>query len=87
MMNALKKTLAKMNSSDRARAIKRLRSRTTQSVEKGNRHINSHLSRVANTQQMSQSLNTQQLQVVNQAQIEQILTPDIKDFYNDKYTR
>jgi len=87
MMNALKKTLAKMNSSDRARAIKRLRSRTAQSVEKGNNHINSHLSSVATTQQMSQSLNTQQLQVVNQAQIEKILTPEIKDFYNEKYTR
>ena len=87
MMNAVKKTLAKMNSSDRARAIKRLRSRTAQSVEKGNNHINSHLSSVATTQQMSQSLNTQQLQVVNQAQIEKILTPEIKDFYNEKYTR
>jgi hypothetical protein len=90
MMNALKKTLAKMNSSDRARAIRRLRSRTTRSsVEKGNNQINSHLSRVVTTQQMSQSLNTQQLQVVNQAQIENIFSPNnqpsTKDFFNDRY--
>ena len=91
MMNALKKTLAKMNSSDRARAIRRLRSRTTRSsVEKGNNQINSHLSRVVTTQQMSQSLNTQQMQVVNQAQIEKIFSsvseqPSVDNFYNDRY--
>jgi len=87
-MNALKKTLAKMNSSDRARAIRKLRSRTTHSVEKGNKHISSHLSRVATTQQMSQSLNTQQLQIVNQAQIEKIFSPlnePSKDYFNTVY--
>ena len=89
-MNALKKTLAKMNSSDRARAIKRLRSRTARSVEQGNNHITSNLSRVVTTQQMSQSLNTQQMQVVNQAQIEKIFSsvseqPSVDNFYNDRY--
>lgn len=88
MMNALKKTLAKMNSSDRARAIRKLRSRTAHSVEKGNQNINSNLSRVVTTQQMSQSLNTQQLQVVNQVQIEKIFSPlnePSKDYFNTVY--
>lgn len=88
MMNALKKTLAKMNSSDRARAIRKLRNRTAHSVEKGNQNINSNLSRVVTTQQMSQSLNTQQLQVVNQVQIEKIFSPlnePSKDYFNTVY--
>ncbi len=74
MMNNLKLSLAKMNGSDRQKAISKLRARTSTKPSSFKTTPTAILSKIATTERMNQTINFNNTQIINQT--------NIKDIYN-----
>ena len=69
MMNNLKHSLAKMNGSDRQKAISKLRAKTSHNTSSFKTTPTAMLSKIATTERMNQSINFNNTQIINQTNI------------------
>jgi hypothetical protein len=75
MMNKLKVSLAKMNSSDRQRAIRKLRSRThTRATRMRSNAATQLMTQVATSDRMNQSININNIPVINTTSVQNVVT-------------
>ena len=74
MMNKLKVSLAKMNSSDRQKAIRKLRNRTHTRASRVSTTATQLMTQVATSDRMNQSINFNNVPIMNNINIQDIVT-------------
>jgi len=73
MMNKLKISLAKMNSSDRQKAIRKLRSRSHSRTNRMATNTTQLMTQIATSDRMNQSININNTPIVNSTNIQNII--------------